>query len=246
MKLLAWGEAMPLLTERVVETTAKSTSTSTTNEHSTSNVNGDMHGSIAVRATAQKKARTATTLGSSVPLLLCLLWAAISTALVDPTSPDPITFLLGASPVISIPVGLLSIGAIGTTLLASFLAMSHFASDVICTMVGYCDLRWMNIARILTVALPCVCAFAGPGLYLPLLAFAGAYPTTLLYGLAPPLAALVLRHRAKKEGVRKNQLTPSLVPGGETTLALLVATSIGIVGSCSALALRSLLKSAGV
>ena len=181
-----------------------------------------------------------------MPLILCLLWAAISTALVDPTSADPITYLLAASPKIAIPVGLLSVGAIGTTLLASFLAMSHFASDVICTMVGYCDLRWMNIARILTVAVPCVCAFAGPGLYLPLLAFAGAYPTTLLYGLAPPLAALVLRHRATKEGVQKTQLTPRLVPGGKAALALLVATSIGIVGSCSALAVRSLLKSAGI
>ena len=243
MKLLAWGEAMPLLTERMVETTSKSSSRgkSDSSEEDTS-INGGADDTIAVRAIAQKEVKKATAVGAFVPLSLCLLWAAISTALVDPSSPDPINFLLSATPAISVPVGLLSVGAIGTTLLASFLAMSHFASDVICTFVGFCDLRWMNVARALTVAIPCVVALAGPGLYLPLLAFSGAYPTTLLYGLAPPLAALVLRHRAKKEGVDNSQLTPSVVPGGKPTILLLIATALGIVGSCTGQALMNVLK----
>ena len=245
MKLLAWGEAMPLLTERIVEATSKSSSRGigdvNTSEEETG-INGGVDDTIEIRAKAQKDAKTATALGAFVPLSLCLLWAAISTALVDPTSADPITFLLSATPAISVPVGLLSVGAIGTTLLASFLAMSHFASDVICTFVGFCDLKWMNVARLLTVALPCVAALAGPGLYLPLLAFSGAYPTTLLYGLAPPLAALVLRHRAKKEGVDKSQLTPSVVPGGKPTILLLIATALTIVGSCTGQALMNVLR----
>ena len=244
MKLLAWGEAMPLLTERMVEATSKSSSRGKSDDSSAeeTSINGEVDDTIAIRAIAQKEAKKATAVGAFVPLSLCLLWAAISTALVDPSSPDPITFLLSATPAISVPVGLLSVGAIGTTLLASFLAMSHFASDVICTFVGFCDLRWMNISRALTVALPCVAALAGPGLYLPLLAFSGAYPTTLLYGLAPPLAALVLRHRAKKEGVDKSQLTPSVVPGGKPTILLLIATALAIVGSCTGQALMNVLK----
>ena len=245
MKLLAWGEAMPLLTERIVEATSKSSSRGIGDVNASeeeNNINGGVDDTIEIRAKAQKDAKTATALGAFVPLSLCLLWAAISTALVDPTSADPITFLLSATPAISVPVGLLSVGAIGTTLLASFLAMSHFASDVICTFVGFCDLKWMNVARLLTVALPCVAALAGPGLYLPLLAFSGAYPTTLLYGLAPPLAALVLRHRAKKEGVDNSQLTPSVVPGGKPTILLLIATALTIVGSCTGQALMNVLR----
>ena len=236
---------LPLLTERIVEATSKSSSRGIGDVNASeeeNNINGGVDDTIEIRAKAQKDAKTATALGAFVPLSLCLLWAAISTALVDPTSADPITFLLSATPAISVPVGLLSVGAIGTTLLASFLAMSHFASDVICTFVGFCDLKWMNVARLLTVALPCVAALAGPGLYLPLLAFSGAYPTTLLYGLAPPLAALVLRHRAKKEGVDISQLTPSVVPGGKPTILLLIATALTIVGSCTGQALMNVLR----
>ena len=90
MKLLAWGEAMPLLTERMVETTSKSSSRgkSDSSEEDTS-INGGADDTIAVRAIAQKEVKKATAVGAFVPLSLCLLWAAISTALVDPASPGP-------------------------------------------------------------------------------------------------------------------------------------------------------------
>ncbi len=42
------------------------------------------------------------------------------------------------------------------------------------------------------VFLPAALAAIGPQVYLPLLAFAGGFPTTLLYGLLPPVAALQL------------------------------------------------------
>jgi len=246
MKLLAWGEAMPLLIERMVEATSKSSSRGTSVDNSSSEeetkVNDGAGDTIAIRAKVQKDLKKATTLGAFAPLSLCLVWAAISTALVDPTSADPIAFLLSATPAISIPVGLLSVGAIGTTLLSSFLTVSHFASDVITTLVGSSDSKWMILARLLMVALPCVTALAGPGLYLPLLAFSGAYPTTLLYGFAPPLAILVLRHRAKKEGVEQSQLSPALVPGGKPTIFALIATALAIVGSCTGQAVRNVLR----
>jgi tyrosine-specific transport protein len=229
MKLLAWGEAMPLLTERMVEATSR---------------NGANPESIEARTKAQRKARTTTTLGSSIPLILCLIWAAISTLLISPLSAsDPISYLLSLGISISVPVGLLSFGAIGTTLLGSFLAMGHFASDILIAFTG----RGVNVskltmcAKLLTVLVPCVCAYLGPGLYLPLLAFAGAYPTTLIYGLAPSLAAIVLRKRARNQMIDESRVTPNLLPGGMKSLVCLSITSVGIVVSCTSLALQSIL-----
>ena len=54
-------------------------------------------------------------------------------------------------------------------------------------------------AKIFTVGLPALLACGGPSLYLPLLAFAGAGPTTLLFGLLPPLAALRFRSSARSQ-----------------------------------------------
>lgn len=231
MKLLAWGEAMPLLTERMVEATSRS--------------DGANPESIKVRTKAQMKARTTTTLGSFIPLMLCLIWAAISTILINPLSAsDPISYLLSLSMPISVPVAFLSFGAIGTTLLGSFLAMGHFTSDILSALTnrGVSVSKWTKYAKLLTVLVPCVCAYFGPGLYLPLLAFAGAYPTTLLYGLAPSLAAIILRKRAHKEMIDEFRLTPNLLPGGIKSLTFLSVTSVGIIVSCTSLALQSILK----
>lgn len=229
MKLLAWGEAMPLLTDRMIEATSIS---DVTNPET-----------IKIRAKAQRKARTTTTLGSVIPLILCLVWAAISTILINPlTASDPITYLLSLAAPISVPVGLLSFGAIGTTLLGSFLAMGHFASDIVSILTRGSVSKWTKYAKLLTVLIPCMCAYLGPGLYLPLLAFAGAYPTTLLYGLAPCLAAIVLRKRAHEEMIDDSKLTPNLLPGGMKSLAFLSFTSVGIVVSCTSMAFQSFIN----
>jgi len=189
---------------------------------------------------AYSKLRTATFVGASLPLLLAVIWAGISASLVDPVDPNPIISLLhnhGRS--IAAPVILLSYGAIGTTILGSLLAMAHFANDMICSKLGYSSFRWSAVASAFTIALPCALACVGPSIYLPLLSFAGAYPTTLLYGLAPSLAALVLRRRLQQH-VPDDITTPQLVPGGERTLVALVCAAVGLVGSSTVLALRHL------
>eukprot|EP00977_Amphora_coffeiformis_P019445 scaffold7234_cov181-Amphora_coffeaeformis.AAC.6 len=232
VKLLAFGEAMPLLIKRMVLGPQQ--------------IQADQ---AQVNATESKfdtkeaysKLRKSTFVGASLPLLLAMIWAGISASLVDPADPNPIISLLhNYGPSIAAPVLLLSYGAIGTTILGSLLAMAHFANDMICSKLGYCSLRWSAMASALTVALPCTLACIGPSIYLPLLSFAGAYPTTLLYGLAPALAALVLRRRLQK-GMEDDITTPQLVPGGKRTLIALVCAAVGLVGSSTVLALRHLL-----
>ena len=183
------------------------------------------------------KTRHAVVLGASVPLLLTTVWAAVSTALVPPAAvasgADPLFTLLGLGPAVGIPVGTLAVGAIGTTLLSSFLAVSHFFADALCTRFGYCDLGSLAWCRVATVALPCLLACGGPTLYLPLLAFAGAYPTTILYGLAPALAALRLRRRAEEAADGHGHRVLRLLPGGSVALGSLVLIAASIVGSAA-------------
>lgn len=223
INLLCYGQSMPLVVERMVQ-----------GQHIGRNKTS------VERATLLTRTRLATTIGSLIPLSLSVVWAAISTALVAPSSPDPLYSLLWSGPSIAIPVTLLCMGAIGTTLLGSYLAMGHFACDILSTKFGFTSNYWMTVAQILTVAIPCILALAGPGLYIPLMSFAGAYPTTLLYGLAPSLAVIVLRRRARMAGIMDGSegTTPRLVPGGTHMLAMLAATALSIIGASTVLALQ--------
>lgn len=205
--------------------------------------------------------RRAVLLGSAVPLLLCVVWAAVSSLLTLPAmgaaaaasvTVDPLLAML-ESPrrCVAVPVAVLSVGAIGTTLIASYLAFSAFCTDATCTLLGRCTVGDADRARVLTVALPALLACGGSGLYLPLLAFAGAFPTTLLYGLVPPLAALSLRRarrRARTAAAAPTAAAPTalarsarLLPGGTLLIGLLVAVAGGFILTSAALAAASLL-----
>lgn len=211
INMLCFGQSMPLVVERMVQGRSSA---------GISNKEEDAGDATMDRAPSLLRARRATLLGAAVPLVLTVTWAAISTALVKPSISNPLAFLLSRGPAIAIPVGLLATGAIGTTLLGSFLAMGHFASDIVCMKLGYCSLSWMKICNAFTVAIPSILACIGPSLYLPLLSFSGAYPTTILHGLAPALAAIALRRRVRRAGVKDGApgVTPPVVPGGDATL----------------------------
>eukprot|EP00565_Helicotheca_tamesis_P009688 CAMPEP_0185731104 /NCGR_PEP_ID=MMETSP1171-20130828/11892_1 /TAXON_ID=374046 /ORGANISM="Helicotheca tamensis, Strain CCMP826" /LENGTH=612 /DNA_ID=CAMNT_0028400293 /DNA_START=57 /DNA_END=1895 /DNA_ORIENTATION=- len=253
VKIICFGQAMPLVVERMMQgVRSQSMKSDDLEGHKVTNkINGDATEDIETAVDAAKKsslfrARTAATLGATVPIILSLAWAAISTALVSPTVSNPLKFLLSMGPSISIPVGLLATGAIGTTLLGCFLAMRHFMIDMICSICGHCSVNGMNIANALTVAIPSILACAGPALYLPLMVFCGAYPTTILHGLSPALAALVLRRRVRQEAQIKDDgavgmvRTPRIVPGGDVTMITLVSAALGLIGASSYFALRNL------
>ena len=79
----------------------------------------------------------------------------------------------------------------------------------------------------------------------------GAFPTTLLYGLVPPLAALSLRRarrRARTAAAAPTAAAPTalarsarLLPGGTLLIGLLVAVAGGFILTSAALAAASLL-----
>lgn len=271
VKLLSFGQAMPLLMERMVMTKyAQNKAESSSLSKVASSSYNQLQEAAEQQQTgaAYRQVRRATVLGAAVPLMLAIIWAGISSALVAPLDPNPIFSLLGSyGPSIAVPVLFLSYGAIGTTLLGSLMALAHFAQEMIGGKVNGNDEdnnqslrnsinpRWASAAsKILAVAVPCTLACIGPSIYLPLLSFAGAYPTTLLYGLAPCLAALVLRRRVEhtkrlhgvasddedNDAVNNLTTTPRLVPGGAGTLRIMICAALGLVGSSTTVAIRHL------
>lgn len=247
INLLCFGQSMPLVVERMMQS---ATTTTTYDDNTSSIITASTKNCQNVeRERALTRSCTAAFLGSVVPLCMCLCWAAIATALVSPTSTNPLFSLLAKGPAIHLPVCALSLGAIGTTLFGSFLAMGHFASDVVCMKLGYCSRLWMGICNSVTVAVPCALACLGPSLYLPLLTFAGAYPTTILHGLTPALAAIALRKKLQKSGEGESSksisLTPHIVPGGKKTLVGVSIVAIGLVGASSVLSLLHFVRALG-
>jgi len=141
---------------------------------------------------------------------------------------------------------MLAVGAIGTTLLASYLAMGQFIADALCNLKGMCTVRDRSLCSVLTVALPALLATTGPTLYMPLLAFSGAFPTTVLYCVMPPLAALRLRRRGRQAADSDSAAAadgaplsppavaaapPSLLPGGAAMQATLAVAAMGLVAT---------------
>ena len=121
--------------------------------------------------------------------------------------------------------------------------VNQFAVDFFCTLQGGCSVDQERTAKLATVALPALLACGGPTLYLPLLAFAGAGPTTLLFGLVPPLAALRFRSGG---GVAEGKEAAAasagpLLPGGAPLLLGLAALAVAMLTVSAGLAATALL-----
>mmetsp|Transcript_3860 Transcript_3860/g.7716 ORF Transcript_3860/g.7716 Transcript_3860/m.7716 type:complete len:515 (+) Transcript_3860:62-1606(+) len=190
---------------------------------------------------------SAITIGALIPLLICISWSAVSLAVTAfggtcavPDVADPVLQMLSCSPDVAIPVALVAIGAIGTTIVPCNLCLGQFVSDAICTALGVSDASDMGdksilvrrLSKIVTVLIPICLACGGPKLFVPLLAFNGSCPTTLLYGLMPPVAALTLRgvlgrarDRVPQPGTQKRRL----VPGGTPVLGLCTLAAVAML-----------------
>ena len=143
-------------------------------------------------------------LGSMVPLVMGFIWVCVAALLGSRLNlsggEDPVLQLVHGPLSIAIPVLLLAAGAIGTTLIASYLALGQFAADALCTATGSCSLEDNQRSKVASVMIPALTACIGPQLYLPLLSFAGAFPSVLLYGVLPPVALLLQTSEKKSPG----------------------------------------------
>lgn len=155
-------------------------------------------------AEKSSKIRKTILIGSSIPLMLGIVWVFVAALLGSELdimgAEDPVIKLVHGPVTIAFPVLLLAGGAIGTTLIASYLALGQFAADAFCAATGSCSLEDNERAKVASVMIPALTACVGPELYLPLLSFAGAFPSVLLYGILPPVALLLTRTSTKFAG----------------------------------------------
>ena len=99
--------------------------------------------------------------------------------------------------------------AIGTSLIANYLTVRQFCADALRALQGRgagAPPDGVPVAVLAALSLPAAIACGGARLYLPLLRWSGAFPTTLLYGLLPPLAALALGRQRGGSSARASRL----------------------------------------
>ncbi len=147
--------------------------------------------------------RWAIGIGSLLPLILEVGWAALGIGLTSTTTTmkDPVTMLLATGP-IQLPLLCLALSAILTTILGSYLALQSTLDDVWRSKQGSRRHRAVSAAGIVLPALGI--ASISPSLFLQAIDFAGSYPVLLLWGIAPPAIALRLR----QQGSNQNSVPP--------------------------------------
>ena len=155
--------------------------------------------------------RVAILTGSALPLILEVFWAGLGFGLVDAAGADPVDVLLASSPVRR-QLFLLTTSAIATTVIGSYLALQSIFDDLISPSASRMKTarsgRRNSVAswqrRIVCGCIVCFPALAiaaiSPSVFLQAIDFAGSYPVLLLWGLAPPMAALSLRRKKKWTG----------------------------------------------
>lgn len=243
INLLCFGQAIPLVVERMAPKRVKGGPLPD---------GTDNQPTMAERKAAMKSTRAAIIIGSFIPLLLSVTWIAVTSSVLTPgaaaaaatASVDPVLALIASGPAISIPVTVMATGAIGTTIIASYLTIGQFVADLLCLIFGYCSPETKRFAYVATVAMPIVVACGGPALYLPLLSFSGAFPTTFLYGLLPPLAAFMIRRGTAVEQASDGAMTGKSalrwLPGGSAPLLGLISLSTALLLTNSASIVTSL------
>jgi tyrosine-specific transport protein len=206
--------------------------------------------------------RWAISIGSLLPLILEVGWAALGIGLLPTTSggaslgitTDPVNLLLAAGPV-QVPLFALAVTAISTTIIGSYLALQSAMDDVFAKPLPIMDSattctddnsrhaggRRRQVVSALWIVLPALgIASISPNLFLQAIDFAGSYPVLLLWGLAPPAIAFRLRQKIKPISSSTSMTMGSLLPAW--WLVFLASLSFVLFGMSAVPDLMSLIK----
>jgi len=191
-----------------------------------------------------KHIHTAIILGSCMTLCLQIGWSALGMALVSTVTSaastsnlDPVNVLLASSGPVRVPLFCLAITAILTTILGSYLALLSAVNDFVQQRkeggFGLESLgQRIKVASLITVPASLI-ACTSPSVFLKAIDFAGSYPVLLLWGVVPPVMALIQRFRERRDSVEgvegDGDEAISNTSGPSAWLALLASISLGMV-----------------
>ncbi|CAN6560312.1 unnamed protein product [Malus baccata var. baccata] len=168
------------------------------------------------------KVRTAIVIGTSIPLVLFLVWNAVilgTITNVDMSSDkimDPLQQLQATNEVVGPIVEVFSLFAIATSYIGFVLGLSDFLADLLKLPGG----QSRSLPYLMTLAPPVVLSLLDPEIFFKALDFAGTYGVLVLFGIVPAVMSWSDRYSSSSSSV--GMKLPQLVPGGRLTLSLVV------------------------
>ncbi|XP_050139682.1 uncharacterized protein LOC126615817 isoform X1 [Malus sylvestris] len=177
------------------------------------------------------KVRTAIVTGTSIPLVLFLVWNAVilgTITNVDMSSDkimDPLQQLQATNEVVGPIVEVFSLFAIATSYIGFVLGLSDFLADLFIFGFEYPVLKLpggqsRSLPYLMTLAPPVVLSLLDPEIFFKALDFAGTYGVLVLFGIVPAVMSWSDRYSSSSSSV--GMKLPQLVPGGRLTLSLVV------------------------
>ncbi|OWM73563.1 hypothetical protein CDL15_Pgr026662 [Punica granatum] len=173
------------------------------------------------------KVRTSIILGTAIPLALFLIWNGVILGTItdfnmdaDKTI-DPLQQLRASNGTVGPIVEAFSLLAIATSYIGFVLGLSDFLADLLKLPSGQDQNR--PLPYVLTLVPPLILALLDPEIFFKALDFAGTYGVLVLFGILP--AAMSWSDQYSSSSTSSSFRLPKLVPGGRTTLAVLIGGS---------------------
>ncbi len=195
-------------------------------------------------------------LGSFLTLLLQIGWSGLGLSMISSTTPglvdnnDVVNLLLQQGGIVRFPLLCLSVTAILTTILGSYLALLTMFNNIYASIFSRRNSngspigRGNNTNRIIKsssslkqrfivggmISLPALSiASTSPSMFLKAIDFAGSYPVLMLWGILPPIMVLIQRFRLGSDILSFNRNT-STSSGPSSWLISLIILSLGYFG----------------
>lgn len=182
-----------------------------------------------------KPIRLSILLGSFLTLLLQIGWSGLGMSMISSTTSglvdnnDVVNLLLQQGGIVRLPLLCLSVTAILTTILGSYLALLTMFNNIYASIFsrrnsngnrigrGNNTNRNIKSSRSLKqrfivggmISLPALSiASTSPSMFLKAIDFAGSYPVLMLWGILPPIMVLIQRFRLGPDILPLNRKTP--------------------------------------
>ncbi|XP_042514198.1 tyrosine-specific transport protein-like isoform X1 [Macadamia integrifolia] len=166
------------------------------------------------------KVRTAIVLGTAVPLVLFLVWDAVTLGTISTLETgsdkilDPLQQLRSSSGVAGPIIEVFSLLAIATSYIGFTLGLTDFIADLLKLPSG----QSKPLPYILTLLPPLILSLLDPEIFFKALDFAGTYGVLVLFGILPAAMAWSYRYSESSPSPK----LPTLVPGGRVTLSVVI------------------------
>ncbi|CAA0833523.1 Tryptophan/tyrosine permease [Striga hermonthica] len=166
------------------------------------------------------KVRTAIVLGTTIPLVLFLVWNAVILGSITTlevgsnTLMDPIQQLRSTNGIVGPIVDVFSLLAIATSYIGFVLGLSDFLADLLKLPAG----QNRPLPYLLTLVPPLILSLLDPEIFFKALDFAGTYGVLVLFGVLPATMSWSDRYSERCESPKIGVL----VPGGKLSLSLVI------------------------